>query len=132
MSRTRSTVATTISIITPTPSPRALLGAVLLLGLEPSLIVRLLSGMSLVCPSQQAKPQCNPQILDTLHLLCRRLVWYSMMPSFNNGLKQALVAVLGIVTLLATVVCLDYDGVGLCSHIAGPPDVAVESSRNMA
>lgn len=53
------------------------------------------------------------------------------MPRFNDSIVEAFVATACIVALLATVVGLHYDSVGLMSYVAGPPDLAMKSGGDM-
>jgi hypothetical protein len=52
-------------------------------------------------------------------------------PRFHNGIVEAFVTAVRVVALFATVVGLHYYSVGLCGHIAGPPDLAMDSSGDM-
>jgi hypothetical protein len=70
-------------------------------------------------------------MFDVLRLFRGRLIWHRMMPRFHDGIVEAFVAAARIVTLLATVVGLHYDGAGFWSYIAGPPDLVVKRSGDM-
>ena len=53
------------------------------------------------------------------------------MPRFHDSIIETFVAAACIITLLATVVGLHYDSVGLVSYVAGPPDLAMKSGGDM-
>jgi hypothetical protein len=54
-----------------------------------------------------------------------------MVPRFYNGIEEAFVAALSIVTLFSTIVGLHDDSVGFCGYIAGPPQLAMKGSGDM-
>jgi hypothetical protein len=54
-----------------------------------------------------------------------------MLPRSYDYLMEAFVAAVGIVALLATVVGLDDDGIGLGGDVSGTLDLAVQGCRDM-
>jgi hypothetical protein len=109
-----------------------LLSALLLLALQTALVIRLLAGvLSAFGPSGTSVEQPSLQILDALHLVRGCFVWYSGVPRLSDGFIQAFEAAVSVVALLSTVVGLDDHSAGLCSYIAGLPDGAMDSCRDM-
>jgi hypothetical protein len=65
------------------------------------------------------------QVLDALRLFRGRFIGHCMVPRFDNGLVEAFVTAVGVVTLFSTIVGLHDHGAGLCGYIAGPHDLAM-------
>jgi hypothetical protein len=66
-----------------------------------------------------------------LRLLRGRFIWHLMVPRFDNGIVEALEAGVRVVALLATVVGLHNNSVGLCSYIARAPDLAMKGGGDV-
>lgn len=93
-----------------------------------------LDGLSAFGPSpgpSDGKRKKTVQVMDTLHLLWRRLGGHGIASGLDNGIKQTAVAAAGIVALLATVVGMDNEASGLLGEVAGPFDLAVDCCRDV-
>lgn len=119
------------TLIVSTASSRTLLGALLLLTFQSTLVVGLLSVGLSATELGAAISACYPQVLDMAHLLRGCFIWNGIAPRLNNGIVQSLVASMSIVVLLATVVGLDYDIVRLDRNVARAADFFMKSRGDM-